>query len=176
MARKIFYRRFRRRLGKWSPNIRRISLSGTAQANSVFSDFVTIAQNNTVTSPTTISQIFTVKNVEVSAQLSADVPDAIENLEYYIMYVPQGFGLDANLPFAHPEWIMAYKFIGTPIAEGTSVPSTSNAQVPRIKTRLSRKLNTGDTIVFMITGRNAITTDSINVRYTGLIRWWTKAN
>lgn len=176
MARRIFYRRYRRKLGKWSPNIQRISQSGNAPNNSVFSDFVTIAQNNTSTSSTTISQIFTVKNIEVSAQLEAGTPNAIENLEYYIMYVPQGYLLDANLPFAHPEWIMAYKYIGTPIAETNPLPTQSNAQTPRVKTRLSRKLNTGDSIVFMITGRNATTQGDVSVRYNGLVRWWTKAN
>lgn len=171
------YRRYRRRRAKWSPNLQVLRGSGiapsinTAPDNGTFADFITIAQNNTTTSQNSISQIFTVKNIEVSAELESN--SSVQNIEYYIMFVPEGYSLSKNLPEVHTEWIMAYKYIGSPITPGGS--TTSNAQPPKIRTRLSRKLNTGDQIVFIIRGLNNSTQQEL-VSYHGLVRWWTKAN
>ena len=176
MAKYYRRRRFYRRRGtRWSPNLTRIRGDGTAPANSPFADSITIAQNNTATSNNSISQAFTVKNIEVSAQLEADSTGGnnVENIEYYIMFVPQGYAISANLPEDHPEWIMNYKYIGS--AFSYSSLSDSNAQVPRIKTRLSRKLQTGDSVIFLIRGVNRNSTD-VGVLWNGLVRWWTKAN
>lgn len=148
--------------------------NGSAPSNSDFMDTVTIAQNNTATSASSITQVFTVKNIEVASQIEADQQAGvrIENIEYYIIFVPQGYGISYSLPEDHPEWIMAYKYVGS--AFNYSATSTSNAQVPKIKTRLARKLNSGDSIIFMIRGHNYST--STAVEYSGLVRWWTKAN
>lgn len=170
------YRRYRRRRAKWSPNLQVLRGSGiapsinTAPDNGTFADFITIAQNNTTTSQNSISQIFTVKNVEVSAELESN--GSVQNVEYYIMFVPEGYALAKNLPEVHTEWIMAYKYIGTPLSSGAAI---SNAQPPKIRSRLSRKLNTGDQIVFIIRGLNTSSTQE-SVFYHGLVRWWTKAN
>ena len=174
------YRRYRRARGKWAANIQRISGSGTVSANSPFVDYVTIAQNPEQ-EDTAVSQIFRVKNIEIACQLESAYPQ-IENIEYYIMYVPEGYPLpeDRSLPIKHPEWIMAYKFIGNgtnSFGSTSSSPyvSNENAQVPKVKTRLTRKLQTGDQIVFIICGVNNSTSNS-SIVYNGLLRWWTKAN
>lgn len=167
-------RRYRRKTARWAPNLTRLRGEGTAPANSNFADSITIAQNNTTTSNTTIAQTYTVKNIEVSAQLEVSAGgNNLENIEYYIMFVPQGYAIGADLPEVHPEWIMNYKFIGT--AYDYSAVSSSNAQVPRIKTRLSRKLQSGDSVIFLIRGYNRNTSE-VGVLYNGLCRWWTKAN
>lgn len=174
MARRRYRRFYKRRSGKWSPNLQVLRGEGTAPATETFADFITIAQNNTSTSQNSIAQVFTVKNVEVSAELEAT--GSIQNVEYYIMFVPEGYALSADLPEVHTEWIMAYKYIGTPVNSTGTVGGAvlSNAQPPKIRTRLSRKLNTGDQIVFIIRGYN--TTSQQPVYYHGLVRWWTKAN
>lgn len=168
-------RRYRRRRGRWSANIQRINQSGSAEAASLFGDTVTLAQNP-AQSQTTVSQQYTVKNIEVSGQLevqgSTSNAALIEELTYYIMYVPEGYPIGLDLPFTHPEWIMAYKYAGQ--ASHSNTTSSLN-QPPKIKTRLSRRLNTGDSIIFMYTAQN-INTSSFNVKFQGLVRWWTKAN
>lgn len=169
------YRRYRRSKSRWSANIQRIRSTGEALPDQVFGDTVTIAQNP-VQSNTTVSQQYTVKNIEVSGQLeSANLETSsynIEDIAYYIMYVPEGYPINLELPYAHPEWIMAYKYIG----QGSSAYDTGPYQPPKIKTRLSRRLNTGDSIIFLYTGNNADTTNTIPVKFNGLVRWWTKAN
>lgn len=166
---------FKKRLGKWSPNIQRIGTPQVSVANGVFGDSLTIAQNPVQTS-NTVSQNYTVKNVEVAAQVDSQSgttqTSEIENLEYYILYVPEGYPIDLNIPFTHPEWIMAYKFVGSATSATTTV---SNSQVPRIRTRLSRNLKTGDSIIFMYIGNNK-GGNNVDIRVNGLIRWWTKAN
>ena len=104
--------------------------------------------------------------------IEAYLPNAFENIEYYIMYVPEGYGIDGDLPFKHPEWIMAYKFVGTANTSSDS-QTVSRFTPPRIKTRLSR-LNTGDSIILLING--FANTELTNVRFNGLLRWWTKTN
>lgn len=168
-------RRYRRRRGKWSANIQRINQSGQALANSIFGDTVTLAQNP-AQSNTTVSQQYTVKNIEVSGQLETTIGSApannVEELTYYIMYVPEGYPISLDLPFLHPEWIMAYKYAG----QSTHNTATSGlVQPPKIRTRLSRRLNTGDSVIFMYTAQNN-SVNNFDVKFQGLVRWWTKAN
>lgn len=170
------YRRYRRSRGRWSSNISRINMTGVAVPDEIFGDTYTIAQNPSQ-SNTTVSQQYTVKNVEITGQLEAGAAgnySMIENITYYIMYVPEGYPISLDLPFAHPEWIMAYKFIG----QAANAGSGDFSQPPRVKTRLSRRLNTGDSIIFLYTGINSSTSSSNNtpVKFNGLVRWWTKAN
>lgn len=174
------YRRYRRARGKWAANIKRIAGDGVVSANTPFVDYITVAQNPEQ-EDTAVSQIFRVKNIEIACQVETQKPQ-VENLEYYIMYVPEGYPLpeDRSLPIKHPEWIMAYKFIGnatssSAISSSSIYLTNENAQVPRIRTRLTRKLQSGDQIVFVVCGYNK-TTDNLNVFYNGLLRWWTKAN
>lgn len=176
MARTRRSRRYRRRSARWSSNIQKINLTGTTTAGQAFGDSFTLAQNP-AQSDNSVSQQFTVKNIEVSGQLEAQYTATsyytnIEDIVYYIMYVPEGYAIGLDLPTKHPEWIMAYKYIG----QAASSNSASWDQPPRIKTRLSRKLNPGDSIIFMYTGLNNTTDQDLNVKFLGLVRWWTKAN
>lgn len=166
------YRRYRRRRGRWSANIQQLNLTGAAHAGTRFGDSVTIAQNPVQTT-TTVSQQYTVKNIEVTGLLESAGSNAnIDDIAYYIMYVPEGYAISLDLPFNHPEWIMAYKYIG----QSSSVNS-SNAfyEPPRIKTRLSRRLNTGDSVIFLYNGLNS-SAGGTDIKFNGLVRWWTKAN
>lgn len=176
MAKYRRYRKYsRRKHAKWSSNIQRISENYPGVPSGVQGNSITICQNP-FQNTQTVSQTFTVKNVEIAAQLelfNLSTPANVDNVEYYILYVPQGYGISVDLPFEHPEWIMAYKFIGTGLS--TTSLTDSNSQVPKIKTRLSRNLNTGDSIIFLYTFNNK-NNDNVNVKINGLVRWWTKAN
>lgn len=170
MARKRI-RRYRKK-GRWSSNIKNVN-NTTVQANvGTFYAYFTLT-SNPAQSDDTVSQQYTVKNVEFSFQIETpqDNNQIIENITVYIMYLPQGFVLSNNLVNEHPEWIMAYRYLGAPDAS-----INSSYRYPRkIKTRLSRRLQTGDSIILYLTGYNN-SSSLIPVIFHGLIRWWTKAN
>ena len=178
MAKYRRYRRYRRRSGKWAANLQEINTT-TIQApnSSQFYWTYTLAFNPTQVN-TSVSQVFTVKNLEVNFYIDTenDSSAKIEDVCAYIMFVPQGMtvGLDYNLN--HPEYIMAYKYLGSPTFEATSHSNARQEYQPsRIKTRLSRKLQSGDNVVLLLKGSNLGSVDS-TFDIHGLLRWWTKAN
>lgn len=180
MAKIYKRRRYYRRKGRWSANIKTITNNTISiPTNSSFFGSQDLCVNPAQID-TTVSQQYTVKNIELTFELemaNTNIAANVESLIGYIMYVPQGFTITETLPGSHPEWIMAYKFIGSPTIDDTqnNVP-IQNPRLPvRIKTRMARRLQTGDRVIFLITGNNGSTaTGTLNVN--GIIRWWTKAN
>lgn len=172
------YRRYRRRSGRWSTRLTAINVSQLTTPGNAFFIYRTLATNPTQ-DDNTVSQRFTVKNVNCQVNIeyqsggnngtsNADV----ENLQHYILYIPQGFTLTENTPFEHPEWIMAHRLLGSPQSD------TNPGFLPaRISTRLARKLDTGDRIVYLLLGSNTgQTTYGTTIRVDGLIKLNTKAN
>lgn len=171
MARYRRTRRYRRRT-RWAANIedvgptRNTLLGGPGYASST----ATLVTNPAQSSGTT-STVYTVKNVEGTFTIETDDNDTLaEGFTAYLMYVPQGMNVDANYNIQHPEYIMAYKFYGSP-----SPDAGQQYQPIRIKSRLARKLQTGDSIILFIKAYNQ---GSALRQYTlqGVIRWWTKSN
>lgn len=179
MAKYKRYRKYSRRYHpKWSPNISQISTTSIAAAAGSFHFNYTLCTNAPYTQGT-VTQANTVKNMELTFYIdSADQTSAIyiEDVTAYIVYVPEGYSNYGNLPFQHPEWILAYKFLGSPSTElsNTSVQG-QQYQPTRIKSRLARKLQSGDSIHLLILGTNTYTS-TMHFDIHGLIRWWTKAN
>lgn len=177
MARKYIKRYYRRR-AKWSANIQELGTTNIviedAFQGAWFRDFV--LTSNPIQQTTQVSQTYTVKNVEVTFSIepasNAGTINILEDIVAYIMYVPQGMQVTSNYNLEHPEYIMAYKFLGSP----TSDNPTSLAQPPRIKTRLSRILQSGDSIVLFLKGNKTSTSQFASMDFHGLCRWWTKAN
>ena len=144
MAKTYKKRRYYKRKGRWSSNIKNISdhqfLQNGWNGNSV--DLCL----NPIQSDITVSQQYTVKNIELSVYLEAvgaQVDETIENIQHYIMYVPQGMNLTTDYNLEHPEYIMAYYYQGN--------PSVDNGQLGyrlKIKTRMARRLQTGDRIIY----------------------------
>lgn len=174
-------RRYYRRKGRWSANIQTISPSTvSAPANSSFYSATTLCENPAQTN-TSVSQQYTVKNIELNYQIEASTNNNginVENLVVYIMYVPQGMAVTETYPNTHPEYIMAYRYLGSPDIERTGDSggfNTPGRLPPKIKTRLARRLQTGDSIIFLLTGINNTSTAS-GVIINGIVRWWTKAN
>jgi hypothetical protein len=95
------------------------------------------------------------------------------------MFVPQGMNISEDYNLQHPEYILNYKYLGSPTAtfsnQSTGDVETQQYQPHRLRTRLSRKLQTGDSIILFIKGLNT-STSAQQVNLSGLIRWWTKAN
>lgn len=182
MARKRSYRRYRRRSGRWAPNIVKISSTNSASQGEWFNaeELVT----NPVQSSSGISQSFTVKNFEINFTIETDgvtSSNKLESITAYIMFVPQGMTVSSNYYAEHPEYILAYKYLGSPNSPYFTVTSSSTTayerqqfQPFRIKTRMSRRLQTGDKIILYIQGSNQDVTQNYNI--DGLVRWWSKAN
>lgn len=175
MAKTKRVKRYYRPKSKWSANISEFSSqSGVLTQNSTFHLESTLATNPSQTT-LGVSQIYTVKNFEINFEFDSDgtsgLITSVENLTAYIMFLPQGMTVTENLNTEHPEYIMAYQYYGSP------QPDTPNYGVRKIKSRMARKLNTGDSIILFIKGYNAGSTSNNNpFAIHGLVRWWTKAN
>ena len=110
---------------------------------------------NPVQQDNTVSQTYTVKNIEFTFNLDMPLEGNneqanLENLICYIMYVPQGMNIGIDYAQQHPEYIMAMRFMGGPEWDGNT--SAGNRNPLKVKTRLARRLQTGDKIVFYLTG------------------------
>lgn len=169
MARTKKTRRYYRSKGRWSSNIKDVTLFNNITADSTFYITTDLCQNP-VQNEASVSQQYTVKNVEFSFSFESNIPESIEGLSAYIMFVPQGMIVTETYPNFHPEYIMAYRYLGNPSGDLDIYRNPI-----KIKTRLARRLQTGDKIVFLIKG-GAENVEQIQLISRGLVRWWTKAN
>ena len=172
MARRYYRRRrYYRKRKIWSSNISKIQSTSQSAQSGNFNNYITLCENP-VQSNSSISQKYTVKNIELSYQFEVATAsvESLENICVYIMYVPQGMDVTNSLVTYHPEYIMAYRYLGTPNDDG------DNYRNPLfIKTRLSRTLNTGDRIMLVLNGYNQ-STSYVSYNMFGIVRWWSKAN
>lgn len=167
------YRRLRKR-SRWAPNIVEINNSYTAQSGS-FSNQIDLAMSPEQTS-NIVTQIYTVKNFDITFTIESSTHWSLEAVTAYIIFVPQGMNVTDNYPMLHPEYIMNYKYLGSPTGIGTSTSAEVQQFQPfKVRTRLSRKLNTGDKIMLFIRGFNEASS-SLTYTLSGIVRWWTKAN
>lgn len=180
MAKYRRYRKYSRRgRGRWASNIQEISTTVANAAQGANYATTTLAFNPIQTSTAT-SQVYTVKNFETSFTFeipsnSTVTTSNIEDITAYIMFVPQGMQVDADYNNIHPEYIMNYKFIGSPTLDSST--SGQQYQPFKIRTRMARKLNTGDSVILFIKYNNQGSTVSGPIfEVHGLNRWWTKAN
>lgn len=171
---------YRRKRHSWSTRIFNFSGAQSVAQGQQYIIYYNLCQNPAQTNDT-ISQKYTVKNIDISVELESEDTNGqlyINNLQYFVCFIPQGYvptgvpSAYADVPYNHPEWIMAHRYIGTP----------TNRQDPgyaptRIRSRLSRNLDTGDRIVLIILGNNTSTqANSYTVNYRGITKFNTKAN
>lgn len=164
----------------WSTRLTNFSGSQSVASGGSWVIYYNLCQNPAQSSDT-VSNKFTVKNIDCTLILenaSNEYNAYAENFQFYVMYIPQGYipsgtpSAYADVPFNHPEWIMAYRFVGNLMSDS----STSYPPI-RVKTRLARKLDTGDRICLIILGSNTATgSSSITMDYRGLVKYNTKAN
>lgn len=166
-------RRFYKRKGKWSTRLTNINVSQEVNGGVTFFVYRTLA-TNPAQDDNTVSQRFTVKNVQcqIEIQQISGTPASINFCQQYILFIPQGYELTANTPYEHPEWIMAHRYLGSPEPNDTPY-----FPAQRFTTRLARKLDTGDRVVYLFTGSN--TTNEGNfatINVNGVVKLNTKAN
>lgn len=109
------------------------------------------------------TSIVKVKNVKVQLSTSG-VPDA-SNLSVYTMQVaivfcPEGITPSSDLLERHPEWIMAYRMLT--MDASMTIPINFS-----ISSRLSRNLNSGDTIYLTVITRR-VSAETVTQPQTGL--------
>lgn len=173
---KIYKKKINRSKARWAPNITKIRdvitcSSGEWGANSTLT-------TNPVQSNALVSQVYTVKNFEISFTIDGVnmAMGYIEGVTAYIMFVPQGMSVGNDYYSQHPEYILNYKYLGSPTSlNAETANEIQNFQPIRVKTRLSRKLQTGDQIVLFLNGVNTSTSNQ-TINIDGIVRWWTKAN
>lgn len=176
-TRRNYYRRRHRK--SWSTRLVNFKGAQSAAAGTAYVIYQNLCQNP-AQDINTVSNLYTVKNINCQVELenSENNASSIENLQAYIMYVPQGYiptGVPSeylNLPFDHPEWIMAHRYYGS------CQNDTSGPQYPplRLFSRLARKLDTGDRVILLIIGENSGTQYSRTLEYWGIVKFNTKAN
>ena len=175
------YRRYSRKRGNWSCRINNVAGEQSAGANEQYIIYYNLC-TNPVQSDTTVSNKYTIKNVNCQLQLESSAAAAVENLQAYIVYIPQGFvptgvpSAYSDIPFQHPEWIMAYRFYGS-AQQDSENPTSTQPGFPalRLSSRLARKLDTGDRVVLIVLGNNT-GGSSVTLSYRGLVKYNAKAN
>lgn len=165
-------RRYKR--ARWSANIQEINNVTLSTSLGSWSGTTTLATNPSQ-DILGVSQVYTVKNFDINFTIESQSPAALEAITAYIMFVPQGMNVSSDYNLEHPEYIMNYKYLGSP------TPAVSNEdqqfQPIRVRTRMARKLNTGDSIILFVKGTSEQSSSDFNtLKLSGLVRWWTKAN
>jgi hypothetical protein len=90
---------------------------------------------------------------------------SLNNVAMFVMYIPEGYAVEDtvnsnnNVVNLHPEWIMAYKYLGSP-TQSSNDQISQGCQPTRIRSRVRRNLMTGDRIVLIISGTNSATQSS----------------
>lgn len=178
MARKRIIKRYRKK-SRYSPNISEFSELLTAPTGTF--SFTNILCTNPAQTTLGVSQQYTVKNFEISFTFETEGTydnNLIEDIAAYIMYKPQGMNVSATYNLEHPEYIMSYKYYGSPINDNynNGLNNGQQFQPLKIRTRMARKLQTGDSIILFIKGVNENLENSIPLKIHGILRWWSKAN
>lgn len=174
-------RRYRRKSSRYSANILDIARQTINSGAGDFFGYVNLT-TNPVQSVLTVSQTYTVKRFSIDMNVSSDLPRYLEAITAYIMYLPQGMTITNSYHIEHPEYIMAYKYLGDPQLEETSTSTNGEVQQfqpTRIRSRLARKLQSGDSVILFVKGYCELPQGSAQfptLFVSGLVRWWTKAN
>lgn len=162
------------RKSRYSPNIQ--EFSSDIEVNSGIHGFNTTLCTNPTQTTLGVSQQYTVKNFEINfvfESTDTNSRNVVEDICAYIMFKPQGMIVENSYNLEHPEYILAYKYIGSPTYDLSGYDQPF--EPIRIKTRMARKLNTGDSIILFIKCKNE-QNFSVNLGIHGVIRWWSKAN
>lgn len=146
MARRRYFRRYVRVAPKkkWASNI----LYGTVTT----SNYATVCENSSQTStPTPV--IVKCGNFKVQGDCMYQVAGSSNprpvNMNFFLLFVPEGVTPGDALIGAHPEWIIGWKKVD--VGAITNVTETQTATSTfSLTTRLKRNLNSGDRIVAIL--------------------------
>lgn len=136
-----------------------IPAASSSSPSTAFVTTVLCANSANQGTNTPVSTIIKVKNVKVVLDIiSTNV--SIRNNFYAIMFIPQGFTPTVNTPQEHPEWIMVWRSVDTTTTGSTTAQNIPNVQM---SSRLTRNLNSGDSIVLYQTAINPSTGGPVTI-------------
>lgn len=164
------YYNYTGRKTRWASCINDFTGNQTAEPSSEFC-IVTDLALNPAQAATTVAQEYTIKNVELQFDVESSDGDDIESVKVFVMFVPQGMTVDKKYFKYHPEYILAYKYYGS----CTGVLNGGIRNPLTVKSRLARKLNTGDKIVLIMQGQNNKSAQ-VAIALSGIVKWNAKAN
>lgn len=101
-------------------------------------------------------------------------------LSLYIIYLPEGLSPPDATSYqavisAHPEWVLAWKFISANrIFPAAGASATDQSLTFSMSSRLKRNLNSGDRIVLV--GLATAGSGLSSANFSGLCQYWTCAN
>lgn len=134
----------RRRGRKWSPVYERFNLltEVNPSTGSYFSASDLCANSiNTSAGPT--ATVIKCGNFKVWFDMTTNLAStAPVHGRAFIMFVPQNVTVDANLPLAHPEWIMAWRSL--------DIAASNSLQAVSLQSKLKRNLNSGDRVIALL--------------------------
>lgn len=144
-----YYTRYRPRAyvkrRKWSPTLLQNNFTLTAASGTTaFQTSVLCANSSNQGSTTPVSTIIKVKNFKIVLDITS-TSNQLRNNFYAIMFIPQGFQVTSNTPQEHPEWIMVWRTID--MTSTASTASGTGIQNYQMSSRLTRNLNSGDSVV-----------------------------
>lgn len=146
MARRRYFRRYVRVAPKkkWASNIVQGSVSTNNYAN--------IVQNSTQSSsPTPV--IVKCGNFKVQGDVMYNTTggssNVLANLNFFLIFVPEGITPADGLIGAHPEWVIGWRTIDVGVVRSTSETAVAAATFT-FSTRLKRNLNSGDRVVAIL--------------------------
>lgn len=128
----------------------------------------TLAKNAT-TNEHVVPPVLKIRHVKTKIIVPAVAIDEINchtDYKAYILFVPQSHAVTYETPSQHPEWVMATTTFGLQHTSTTSISMSSP---------VSRNLNTGDSIILLLSRHNhatnvAASTFSITLSYTYVAR------
>lgn len=184
------YRRYRRTIvrapkKKWASNMIPISSNltnvniSTDPQNPHYVLFGTalLAENKTeTTSPTPVI----IKTGNFRAQIDAwGSLTSTSPMVVYIVYIPEGFGIDAAgatiaMIRAHPEWVMGWKIGDASGWYATSGQADIDFAKLTVSSRLKRNLNSGDKI-YLVAYVDPVSSGNLLTMH-GMVQFWSCAN
>jgi len=169
----------------YAPVIRRYHGSSTATitlvSNSWSSSYVLTQNSSNIDTEGTVTPIkYSIRRgvFNCSVEVPTDMQKYFDNLSCYIMKLPEGVNGSSSIPQEHPEWVLGWKFIGSPLGSNTN---TVQPLAP-ISVRFNKgcTLYSGDRLcaVFVghLNGFNGSSPQSTDVICDGVYQFYVKAN
>lgn len=160
---------------KWATNIVNFNDTTAGSATAQFAAVKLVENSAQSARPTPV--IVKAGNFKIQGDVfvnSGNVASQTE-ISMYVIYVPEGINLpDAltsrNLLLAHPEWIIAWKFISSNVSTANT-PTNSDSFT--FSSRLKRNLNSGDSIYLLCLAQSQAMQNAV---FAGMAQYWTCAN
>ena len=168
MPRRRYYRRYIRVAPKkkWASNI--------LQGSVTTSNFGVICENSVGTAtPTPVTLKcgnFKVQG-DVMWNIAGGGSSRPTNLNFFLIFVPEGITPSDSLIGSHPEWVIGWKTLDTGVVLSTSQNSVASANFT-FSSRLKRNLQSGDKVVAILqSGDSQLTAQCV---FTA--QYWTCSN